>query len=319
MQKNQAVIKKVVEEMGGTIEKIIPERNYFHIKINGEKIFINQKFVINDSFFSRKQPTNFKDLTYVLFRENNIPTPKTICFYRKTFNKKRASRDLEVLRYPIVIKNASGSNSEGVFTNIKNPQEAVRIILEQVQKFSCLVAQEMLFGKEYRVLILGNKAIGVLEMTPPRIVGDGKNTVQELIEKKQQYKKKTDLDSILTSILNDQNVTLNTILKKDQEIFIKGLSCLDEGGETRDATNLINKDVESLCAKAAKAVDKKLAGLDIICDDISKSPSEQNFSVIEANRRPDIYIHYNPTHGKTQNVVKKIIEYILKLKSISEL
>lgn len=319
MKKNQDIIKQVVEEMGGTIEKIIPERNYFHIKINGEKIFINQKFVINDSLFSRKQPTNFKDLTYVLFKENKIPTPKTICLYRKTFNKKKAFRDLEMLKYPVVIKNASGSNSEGVFTNIKSPQEAMEIVLEQVQKFSCLVAQEMLFGKEYRVLILGNKAIGVLEMTPPRIVGDGESTVQELIEKKQRHKKKTDLDSILTSILNDQKVTLNTILKKDQEIFIKGLSCLDEGGETRDVTNLINKDVESLCVKVAKTVDKKLAGLDIICDNISKSPSEQNFSVIEANRRPDIYIHYNPTYGETQDVVKKIIEYILKLKSISTL
>ena len=49
MKKNQDIIKQVVGEMGGTIEKIIPERNYFHIKINGEKIFINQKFVINDT------------------------------------------------------------------------------------------------------------------------------------------------------------------------------------------------------------------------------------------------------------------------------
>ncbi|MFA6160253.1 MAG: hypothetical protein WC678_04180 [Parcubacteria group bacterium] len=317
MKKNQDIIKKVVEEMGGTIEKIIPERNYFHIKINGEKIFINQKFVINDSLFSRKQPTNFKDLTYILLKENGIPTPNTVCFYRKTFNEKEIEKKLNTLSYPIIIKDANGSHSRGVFTNIKNPQEAKKIILEKIQEFPCLIAQEIAFGKEYRVLILGNEAIGVLEMIPPKISGNGKNTVQELIEKKQKTQDKTNLDSILNTILNDQKVNLSTVLLDGQEIFIKGISCLAEGGETKDVTHLINKDLESLCVKAAKVVDKKLTGLDIICDDISKGPLNQNFRVIEANRKPDIYIHYNPTYGETQNVVKKIINYILKLKSIS--
>jgi cyanophycin synthetase len=319
MRKNQAIIKEVVEGMGGTIEKIIPERNYFFIKINGEKIFINQKFVINDSLFSRKQPTNFKDLTYILLKENDLPTPNTICFYKKNINPKQINRNLESLTYPIVIKDAGGSNSKDVFTNIKNSKEAQEIILKELPKFTCLIAQEMVFGKEYRVLILGNKAIGVLEMIPPKIFGDGKHSVRELIEGRQQCQRKTAFDSALNTILEDQGVGLDTILPEGKTITIKGLSCLAEGGETKDVTEFIHKDVEALCTKAAKAVDKKLAGLDIMCDDISKSPSKQNFKVIEANRRPDIYIHYNPTYGKTQNVVEKIIKYILKLKAISAL
>jgi D-alanine-D-alanine ligase-like ATP-grasp enzyme len=317
MKKNQAIIKQVVDEMGGTIKKIIPERNYFYINIGDEKIFINQKFVINDNLFSRKQPTNFKDLTYVLFRDNGIPTPKTVCFYRKKFDQKIIQKDLETLAYPIVIKDACGSNSKDVFTNIKTLKEAKKIILRELPHFACLIAQEMVFGKEYRVLVLGNRAIGVLEMIPPKIIGDGKSTVQELIEKKQRNKKKTSFDSSLNNILADQKVTLKTIPKKNQEIIIKGLSCLAEGGETKDATEIINKKIESLCVKVAKTVDKKLAGLDIICEDISKDPFKQKINIIEANRRPDIYIHYNPTYGKTQNVVKQIIEYMLKLKVIN--
>ena len=114
--------------------------------------------------------------------------------------------------------------------------------------------------------------------------------------------------------LEEQGETLTSIPKENKEIFIRKNSCLSEGGETKDATAIINKEIVSLCGKVAKIVDKKLIGMDIICDDIRKKPSEQNFNVIEANRRPDIYIHYNPTFGKTRNVVRDIIEFILKLK-----
>lgn len=320
MKKNQAIIKEVVEAMGGTIEKIIPERRYFCININNEKIFISRKFEIASDFISGKMLTSYKDLTYVVLKKNNLPTPNSVCFYKKTLSTSDTANKLRSLSYPIVIKDSNGSNSKGVFTNIKNVNEAKEIILREIDKFKFLIAQEMVFGKEYRVLILGNEAIGVLEMTPPRISGDGKSTVQELIEKKQLKKyKKTNLDSILNTILKDQEVGLDTVLEKNQEIFIKGLSCLAEGGETKDITNSIHPEIKKICVRASRATGKTLAGIDLICDDITLSPNKQKISILEINGKPDIYIHYNPTQGETQNVVKKIISYILKLKTVSVL
>ncbi|MFZ2975142.1 MAG: ATP-grasp domain-containing protein [Candidatus Moraniibacteriota bacterium] len=320
MKKNQAIIKEVVEAMGGIIEKIIPERRYFCININNEKIFISRKFEIASDFISGKMLTSYKDLTYVVLKKNNLPTPNSVCFYKKTLSASDTENKLRSLSYPIVIKDSNGSNSKGVFTNIKNIGEAKEIILREIDKFKFLIAQEMIFGKEYRVLILGNEAIGVLEMTPPRISGDGKSTVQKLIEKKQLKKyKKTNLDSILNTILKDQEVGLDTVLKKNQEIFIKGLSCLAEGGETRDMTNSIHPEIKEICARASRATGKTLAGIDLICDDITLPPDKQKISILEINGKPDIYIHYNPTQGETQNVVKKIIDYILKLKTVSVL
>lgn len=315
MLKNKTIIKNVVKNMGGTVERIIPERNCFYIRMNEEKIFINQKFVISNSFFSRRQLTNFKDLTYILFKENSIPTPNTISFYRKSFQEIKLEENLRNLSFPIVIKDAKGSNSKGVFTNIETLEEAKKIILREIKRFSCLVVQEMVFGKEYRVLMLEDKAIGVLEMIPPRVLGDGKNTIKKLIEKKQEKTKdKTSFDKSLEKILCEQGENLESIPKKGKEVFFKRNSCIAEGGETKNVTTAINKELESLCAKATNIVDKKLVGLDIICEDIRKKPTEQNFNVIEANRRPDIYIHYNPTFGTTQNVVKDIINFILELR-----
>jgi cyanophycin synthetase len=320
MKKNQSIIKQVVEEMGGTIEKIIPERRYFCININNKKIFISRKFQIASDFISGKMLTAYKDLTYVVLRKNNLPTPNSACFYKKTIFNTDTEKKLKSLSYPIVIKDSNGSNSNGVFINIKSVSEAKKIILREINKFKFLIAQEMIFGKEYRVLVLGNEIIGVLEMIPPRIYGNGKNTIRELIEKKQlKNKRKTNFDSILNNILKDQKAVLNTILKKGQELFIKNMSCLAEGGETRDMTKLIHPEIKKICVRASKATEKNLAGVDLICDDITIHPNKQKIGILEINGKPDIYIHYNPTYGKTQNVVREIIHYILKLKTVSNL
>jgi cyanophycin synthetase len=315
MQKNSAIIKKIVREMGGTIEKIVPERSCFLIKIAGEKILFSRKFQIASDFFSGRALTAHKDLTYVALKENDLPTPGSVCFYKKSISTKNIATELALLNYPIVIKDANGSNSKGVFVNIKNLVEAKEIIFQEINNFPYLIAQEMVFGKEFRVLVLGNKVIGVLEMIPPRIFGNAKNTIRELIEIKQlKMSRKTACDITLNKILELQGFNLESILKKDQTVFIKNNACLAEGGETKDATSLINLNIEILCVKAAKATGKNLAGIDIICDDISKNPSEQAFSILEINGKPDLYIHYNPTHGKTQNVIKPIIDFILSLK-----
>lgn len=320
MKKNQAIIEEVVEKMGGTIEKIIPERRYFCININNEKIFISRKFEIASDYISGKMLTAYKDLTYVVLKKNNLPTPNSVCFYKKTLTSADTEKKLGSLSYPIVIKDSNGSNSKGVFINIKNKAEAKEIILREIDKFKFLIAQEMIFGKEFRILILGNEAIGVLEMIPPRISGDGKSTIRELIKKKQiKNLKKTSFDTILNNILKDQEVNLNTILNEGREIFIKGISCLAEGGETRDMTELIHPEIRKICIQAARATGRSLAGVDLICNDITMHPSKQMVSILEVNGKPDVYIHYSPTHGKTQNVVKKIIYYILKLKTISNL
>lgn len=317
MKKNPPIIKKVVQEMGGTVEKIVPERGCFMIKFGGEKILFSRKFQIASDFFSGRMLTAHKDLTYVALKENNLPTPMSSCFYRKSLTEKKIDSGLASMKYPIVIKDANGSNSRGVFIDIKNFNEAKKIILKEIANFPCLIAQEMVFGKEFRVLVLGNKAIGVLEMIPPRIFGDGKNTIKKLIELKQfDLAKKTSLDESLVNILKKQGYVLTDIPQKNTAVFIKNNSCLAEGGETKDATKSINPAIEKICVRAAKATGKNLAGIDIICDNISNDPKDQSMSILEINGKPDLYIHYNPTHGKTQNVIEKIIRFILNLKKI---
>lgn len=302
--------------MGGKIEELIPDRGYFYIALKGKKILVSRKFKIASNLITGGETTKFKDLTYLLLKEKNIPTPKTVAIRKKTSPEKLRTK-LKTLKFPIIIKDTQGSQSKGIFANIPDIKTAEKIIKREIKNFPRLIAQEMVFGNEYRITVLGNRLLGAVKLIPPRITGNGKDSVKKLIEEKQKKtRRRTPFDTLLRSTLSEQGLTLRSVPKKGAVVHIRRNSVLDEGGETEDATSQVHKKIRIICSAAAKATGKYLAGIDVMCDDISKNPQKQNFNIIEINGKPDIYIHYNPTRGKTRNVVKDIINYILKLNNI---
>jgi D-alanine-D-alanine ligase-like ATP-grasp enzyme len=315
MIKNPPVIEKIVKEMGGKIVKVVSERGYFYIDIRGRRILITRKFQIAGSLIANNALTKYKDLTDFILRENGIATPMTVSFYRKNFSEKEARKKLKSFEFPVIIKDAAGSNSKGIFPMITNVSAAIKTLKNEFRNFGCLLVQNMVQGKEYRVTVLDKQIIGALEMIPPRVFGNGKDSIRELIvEKQKKTQKKTPIDNTLRTILREQGHTLKDVLQKNESVYIRKNSSLAEGGELRDVTDLVHDDIKRTCILATRVVDRKLAGIDLMCEDIAKEPKGQIFNIIEVNGKPDIYIHYKPNYGKTQDVVKKIIEYILSLK-----
>ena len=299
--------------MGGTIEEFIPKRGCFYINVAGKRILIERNISIAREAFVSAQLTRCKDITHELLCANGLPTPKTECFYGKDFDKKNAKQRLHTLKYPIILKDAQGSQSRGIFPFIGNAEDAMRVLGSEMPRYRSMIAQEMVFGKEYRILVLGEKVIGVLEMIPPYALGDGISTIRKIIEKKQnKTKQRTEFDEKLGQILKEQNVTLESVMPENEVAYIKRSSCMAEGGETKDRTESINGKIEEICVEASKVVGKQLVGIDVICEDISKDPSQQGFNIIEINGKPDLYIHHNPTHGQSRNVVNDIIKFMVK-------
>lgn len=303
--------------MGGKIEEFVPERGCFYINVLGKRILLEHKISIARQSFVSGQFTRCKDITHRLLRAHGLPSADTECFYKKTFEKRQALKKLSTLTYPIILKDATGSQSIGIFPFIKTPREAFMVLARELPKYRSMVAQTMVFGKEYRILVLGDKVIGALEMTPPYIIGDGVSTIRKIINKKQNSTvRRTKFDKKFEQTLKDQQVTLETVLPEKKIIFIKRSSCLAEGGETRDVTAGVHRDIEKICVAASKAVGKYLVGIDVICKSISEKPTKKSFHILEINGKPDLYIHYDPTHGKTKNVIKDIVRFLARVSGI---
>jgi cyanophycin synthetase len=311
MIKNLRVIKSAVLGMGGSVVELVPERGCFYADVLGKRLLIDRKMAITRQSFVSSQFTRCKDITHKLLQENGLPTPETACFYEKSYERGEAEAQLAILRYPIILKDAQGSQSLGIFPFVKDVAEAIVVLERELPKYGSMVAQEMVFGKEYRVLVLDDKVIGALEMIPPYAKGDGVSTIRQIIEEKQNTtRRRTEFDEGLDRLLDEQMVALESVMPKDGIAYIKRSSCLAEGGETRDVTDDVHESIERICVEASKAVGKQLVGIDIMCEDVSLELSSQTFDILEINGKPDLYIHYEPTHGRTRNVAEDILRFM---------
>lgn len=315
--KSSQLIRKVAQKMGAEVKVILKERNFFSIKYKGRTFFVQTNFVINKIPSFGIQTTKFKDITYKLLKEAGISTPKAITFYEET-PATEIKKKIKSLKMPLIIKQLEGSNSKDLFPNVTDLEKAAKIIESELKKVRKVIVQEMVKGKEYRILTLENKIIGALEMIPPCVYGDDKSTVKELIEKKQlKVEKEIKIDQDLKNVLKSQGLNLNSIPSKGSRVRLKDYSSLSSGGETADVISKVHPSFHKLGQGLCNTTNKNLCGADIICEDISKDIKKQKHYVLEVNGRPDLTIHYNPTHGKTQDVIKKVIEYLSNSKNYS--
>src|SRR5690606_6808071 len=119
-----------------------------------------------------------KEDTKNLLEASSIPVPRGVII--------RHEEDLESavkkVGYPLVIKPVSGNHGRGATTNImdwENAQEA----FEAAKNISRLViVEKYITGRDFRVLVINYKFVAAALRTPAAVVGNGKQTIQELID-----------------------------------------------------------------------------------------------------------------------------------------
>ena len=239
-----------------------------------------------------------------------IDTPRTL-YFDKYSNEDEISSEIESLKLPLILKEIDGSQSRGIISNIKSIELGLVCIENKLKAGKEIIIQEKVEGKEYRLLFLKDKIIAGLEMTPPVIIGDAKHTIKELIKQKYSNRqKKIKFDNALEDLLFTQKCSLNSIPEKDVSVFIKYYPSLECGGKSKDITQNIHPSFINICQRTVKSCGLRFAGIDIICEDIKKDINEQNYYIIDINNKPDLYIHYDPSEGKRQDVVEVILDYL---------
>lgn len=257
-----------------------------------------------------------KYLTYELLDSANIPTPNTIIIPGERNEFSDAKRFLKKYQR-VVVKPTCTNHGDGITMNINDEEKlskAIKTAREAAanSKSSAILVQEQVEGKEYRFLVVDGKCVAVAHRRPAFVVGDGKMTIEELIEEKNQNPLRGDEhDKPLTKISLEEVAQINgeeflrLIPQHNQEIEVLKTSNLSRGGEAVNCTDIASKEIKNLAEIAAKRCQLGIAGVDIITTDIRGGG--ENY-VIEVNSGPGIRMHVYPSIGKPIDVAKIIID-----------
>lgn len=181
-----------------------------------------------------------------------------------------------------------------------------------------ILIEEYINGLEYRFLVIGNKVEGVLHRRSANVLGNGVNTISELIKLKNQHPYRSkgyktpleliEVDQIVLDYLDKQGKSLSYIPKENELIYLRENSNISTGGDSIDVTDLVHPSYFDKVLDACKLLNINISGVDVLISDIKKPVSDNNYAIIELNFNPAIHIHCFPLEGSKRPIGDKIID-----------
>jgi cyanophycin synthetase len=255
-----------------------------------------------------------KQLTRTLLDQAGVPVPHGATVTRLEEALRLAHRIGGI----VTVKPLDANQGKGVTTMCGSPEEVERAF-EHARSYSRrVIVEEYLEGRDYRVLVTGNKIAAASWRRPPFVTGDGRSTVRELVELENRNPargeghtnilSKIPLDELAMQALARQGLALDSVPAAGQDVDLRGNANLSTGGTAEDVTDLLPDETRDICIRAARTVGLDVAGIDIVCQDIARPLREQNGGIIEVNAAPGIRMHQYPSRGMPRDAGAAIIE-----------
>jgi cyanophycin synthetase len=222
--------------------------------------------------------------------------------------------------YPIVIKPLDGNHGKGASINIKTWKDAVEGLVYAKKYSRRVIVEKFITGFDFRVLIIDNKLVAAAKRVPANVVGNGKNTIQELItETNKDPKRGYGHENVLTEILIDRDsedllekygYTLETIPQKDEIVYLKSTANLSTGGTSIDVTEMMHPENIFLCERISRVIGLDICGVDIMAENLTQPLKENGGCILEVNAAPGFRMHLAPSEGLPRNVAAPVIDML---------
>ncbi|MBI3588813.1 MAG: hypothetical protein HY093_00140 [Candidatus Liptonbacteria bacterium] len=306
--KNRGIKMQSIDVLGKNID-------YYLAKIKNQKIIFNGLPRPPKTSNPGLWWMDDKKILKTKLASANIPTPKGESFSKFTpllahFNQ---------LSKPVVVKPRLGSRGRHTTTFIQTESDLKKAYKIAKQLCHWVVLEEQLPGPIYRGTVIDGKLVGVLGGDPPKITGDGKNTIEELIVIKNQKKpagvKDFKISPTTPEFLARLGYTLKSVLEKGKNLDLTEKIGVNYGGSSFEVTPQTHPSFKTHLEKAAQVVGDPVLGFDFIAEDITQSPDQQKWGIIECNSLPFINLHHDPLIGEPVNTAAAVWDLWVNKKS----
>ncbi|MBS1754428.1 MAG: cyanophycin synthetase [Ferruginibacter sp.] len=257
-----------------------------------------------------------KEETKNLLDAAEIPVPKGDVIRTEAGLKDVIDR----IGYPIVIKPIDGNHGKGNTTNIINWEQATKALAAAKEYGRSVIVEKYITGFDFRILVINYKFICAALRTPAAVVGDGKNTIQYLIDEVNKDPRRgyghekvltqITIDQFTQKMLDEKNYTLDTIPKKGEQVLLKPTANLSTGGTSTDVTDEVHPANIIMCERIARIIGLDICGIDIMAKDLRSPVRESGGAILEVNAAPGFRMHIDPSVGLPRNVAEPVVDML---------
>lgn len=219
---------------------------------------------------------------------------------------------------PVVIKPLHGTLGNGVMVNVN--EDRFNDNWKEMSKYLHgnreIILQKYLEGFEARATIIEGELISITVRIPPYVIGTGEDTIEKLIDEKNEVRAKCGMLSQspikkhynLNEFLLSTNLSLSSIPGNKEYVLLGSVSNFRNGGELMNITEIVPEEVKELALDTIAAFPGFFSGgLDIML----KSFEDKNPVVLEVNGFPVLSLAAFPTYGKQTNPSKNYLESVI--------
>jgi len=255
-----------------------------------------------------------KDMTKELLAGCGVPVPEG----RLVDDPEDAWSVAQRMGCAVVVKPTDANHGRGVTLDLSGEAEVKAAFAVADAEGSGVMVERYIPGEEHRVLIVAGQVAAAARGETAWITGDGVHTVEALIDLQinSDPRRGDTEDHPLNPILVRQEGEVQiTIQKQGLEITSvpevgRRVLVSRKGNMANDCTDQVHPEVAHACALAARIVGLDIAGIDLVCEDISRPLQEQGGAIVEVNAGPGLLMHLKPASGQPREVGRAIVEHL---------
>ncbi|MFC3039735.1 ATP-grasp domain-containing protein [Virgibacillus xinjiangensis] len=216
--------------------------------------------------------------------------------------------------FPVVLKPIDDKGGNGVFVHLRNEHELAEALNESRRKeCSGLLIEEHIEGEEVRVYVLAGQVLAATKRVPAHVIGDGEKSIKELIDQKNDDRKNIPhlrhrpikIDDKVKRILSSSNLSMESIPKAGETIFLRRTSNISTGGEPIDVTDMLTAEQKNTAVKAVSSIPGLMhGGVDLLVSQKYKAGA-----VLEVNAKPGLGSHLFPIEGEAKDIPGMMLDY----------
>ncbi|MGB1452597.1 MAG: cyanophycin synthetase [Crocinitomicaceae bacterium] len=257
-----------------------------------------------------------KEQTKKMLDDASIPVAKgDICY-----DEEDLKDTIDDIGYPIVIKPLDGNHGKGASINVTNWEDAVKGLKHAKEYSRRVIVEKFVTGFDFRVLVINNEVIAAAQRVPAHVIGNGKNTIQELIDiTNEDPRRGYGHENVLTEITIDRTTerlidnagyTLDSVLPEDETLYLKSTANLSTGGTSVDVTDLMHPENVFIAERISRVIGLDICGIDIMAPNLTQSLKENGGVILEVNAAPGFRMHLAPSEGLPRNVAAPVIDML---------
>ena len=254
-----------------------------------------------------------KELTKTLLKSVGVPVPQG----RPVASAEEAWTVACEIGLPVVVKPQYGNQGRGVAVNLTTREQVAAAFDAAREEGSSILVEKFAPGCDHRLLVIGDQLVAAARREPPLVVGDGRHTIEQLVELVNQDPRRGEdhatalsklrLDAIGLAVLAEQGLTAQSVPTQGQTVVLRRNANLSTGGSATDVTDQVHPDLAARAVDAARIVGLDIAGIDAVCLDVSRPLEEQGGVIVEVNAAPGLRMHLEPSAGQPRPVGEAIV------------